>query len=88
MENTEQQVLAVKELQPHAKDINPSKHHITVVRSCYCQSLKRWSVRVVDETGDCLFAYTDADKLEIEKEWVYLMKKYHNIDNAVWQKEI
>ena len=78
----------VKELQPHAKDINPCAEHITVVRPNYCQSLKQWTVRVVDERGECLFRFSSKEKEEIEQEWKYLMEKYHNVDDAVWQKEI
>ena len=83
-ENTEQQVLAVKVLQPHDKDINPSKPHITVVRPNYCQSLKEWTVRVINEKGACLHSFKNKDKEIVVQEWKSLMKECHNVEDAVW----
>jgi hypothetical protein len=63
------------------------KQYNIVVRPNYCQSLKIWTTRVINEKGECINSFSSKDKAEIEKEWKYLMKKYHNLEDAIWQQQ-
>ena len=60
------------------------KQYNTVVRPNYCQSLKVWTTKVINERGECLFSFSSDCKFEIGREWQRLMKEYHNIEKAIW----